>query len=132
MDEWLTLDSAARQLGVSVRTLRRWIKSGKLNARLEPGPYGRQYLVPRSGIDSVHLVRDVERAERQEQIETIPELVENYLARREDSLATALTGLQEISRRMEEREEAILAELRSIRQELAAIRESLPAVRTDG
>ena len=38
-DEWFTLERAARHLGVSSRTLRRWIKSGKLDAELQPGGY---------------------------------------------------------------------------------------------
>lgn len=39
----LTIAQAARSLGVSTRTIRRFIKSGKLSAQLVPGPFGEEY-----------------------------------------------------------------------------------------
>ena len=94
IDEFFTLERAAEYLGVSSRTLRRWIKSGKLHARLEPGPYGRQYVVPESSLRSVQLVRDVERIERQEEREAIPATVEAYLAERESALGREIAALR--------------------------------------
>jgi excisionase family DNA binding protein len=44
-DEWFSLDKAAKHLGVSTRTLRRWIHAGKLQAELRPGPYHRNPLL---------------------------------------------------------------------------------------
>lgn len=121
--EWLSLEQASRHLGVSVRTLRRWIHSGKLSAELRPGPYGKQYLVPLQGLDSVEIVRDVERAERQEEREAIPKVVESYLERRESALASTMESLaaelRETVSRLEAQQDAILAELRTIRSLLA-------------
>ena len=41
----LTIAQAARSLGVSTRTVRRFIKSGKIHAELIPGPFGQEYRI---------------------------------------------------------------------------------------
>ena len=41
----MTIAQAAQSLGVSSRTVRRFIKSGKLNAELVPGPFGEEYRI---------------------------------------------------------------------------------------
>ncbi|MBA7495792.1 hypothetical protein ES702_06383 [subsurface metagenome] len=41
----LTIAQAARSLGVSSRTVRRFIKSGKIHAELVPGPFGEEYRI---------------------------------------------------------------------------------------
>ena len=41
----LSIAEAARLLGVSSRTVRRFIKSGKLSAELVPGPFGDEYRI---------------------------------------------------------------------------------------
>ncbi len=41
----LTIVEAASSLGVSSRTIRRLIKSGKLSAELVPGPFGDEYRI---------------------------------------------------------------------------------------
>ena len=41
----LTIAQAARELGVSTRTVRRFIKSGKISAELVPGPFGEEYRI---------------------------------------------------------------------------------------
>ena len=41
----LTIAEAARSLGVSSRTVRRFIKSGKIQAELVPGPFGEEYRI---------------------------------------------------------------------------------------
>ena len=40
-----TISEAARELGVSSRTVRRFIKSGKLGAKLVPGTFGEEYRI---------------------------------------------------------------------------------------
>ncbi len=44
----LTLREAAKALNISMNTVRRWIKSGKLNARLRDGIYGSKYIIEES------------------------------------------------------------------------------------
>jgi len=41
----LTIAQAAKSLGVSARTIRRFIKSGKIEADLVPGPFGQEYRI---------------------------------------------------------------------------------------
>lgn len=41
----LTIAQAAKSLGVSTRTIRRFIKSGKIDADLVPGPFGQEYRI---------------------------------------------------------------------------------------
>ena len=43
--EGLTIAGAANQLGVSPRTIRRFIKAGKLFAKLVPGQFGDEYRI---------------------------------------------------------------------------------------
>ena len=45
MSMGLTIVEAARKLGVSSRTVRRFIKSGKIQAELVPGTFGEQYRI---------------------------------------------------------------------------------------
>jgi excisionase family DNA binding protein len=121
-DEWFSLDKAAKHLGVSTRTLRRWIHAGKLQAELRPGPYGQQYLVPLKQLGAVQLVRDVERVERGREAAAIPQMVEDHLREREDDVRAEMALLREEVRRAVERIEAsqaaLLAELHALRQVL--------------
>ena len=41
----LTIAQAAKSLGVSTRTIRRFIKSGKIDDDLIPGPFGQEYRI---------------------------------------------------------------------------------------
>ncbi|MFC1892762.1 excisionase family DNA-binding protein [Chloroflexota bacterium] len=41
-----TISQAAKSLGVSSRTIRRFIKSGRIQAELVPGPFGEEYRIP--------------------------------------------------------------------------------------
>jgi excisionase family DNA binding protein len=121
-DEWFTLDKAAKHLGVSTRTLRRWIHAGKLQAELRPGPYGQQYLVPLKQLGAVQLVRDVERMERGREAEAIPQIVEAHLRQRDDAVLARVEALREEVRlaveRIEASQDALVAELRALRQVL--------------
>ena len=41
----ITISQAAKKLGVSTRTVRRYIKSGKIQAELVNGPFGDEYRI---------------------------------------------------------------------------------------
>src|SRR5947209_1081625 len=128
MDDWLTIERAARHLGVSKRTLRRWIKAGKLEAELRPGPYGHQYLVPRSSVAGREIVRDLDRVEREEERETVPRIVEAHLAARESALAAEVAALRhELGGALERMEQR----LGQIEWELAALRGSASGAEPD-
>jgi transposase len=66
--DWVTLERASAETGVSRAALRTWYRSGQIPSRLVPGPHGPQRLVPlRSVTDraaaSPRLRRDAERRE---------------------------------------------------------------------
>ena len=45
LGQGLTIAQAAEALAVSTRTVRRFIKSGKIDADLVPGPFGQEYRI---------------------------------------------------------------------------------------
>lgn len=53
---WMTLRAAAARTGLSATTLRRYIKSGRLRARLIPGRYGPEYVVDDEGLRGAELL----------------------------------------------------------------------------
>jgi hypothetical protein len=68
-------------------------------------------------------VRDVKRMERGRDAQAIPQMVEDHLRQREDDLRAGMDALREEVQRAVERieasQEALLAELRTLRQVLA-------------
>jgi transposase len=48
--DWVTLDRAAAETGVSRAALRNWYRTGQIPSRLADGPHGPQRLVPLSMI----------------------------------------------------------------------------------
>src|SRR5438067_5462948 len=62
--ELLTIKEAADQLGVSEKTVRRWIKSGKLHAELVDTEFHRQYCVSTQDVQTANQVLDVVKVER--------------------------------------------------------------------
>lgn len=50
--ETLTVAEAAEKLGVNDKTIRRWVKAGRLAAELADGPYGKQYRIPADALQT--------------------------------------------------------------------------------
>ena len=50
MDDHIDIHDAARRLGISVRTARRWIKAGALPAQLRGGRHGLTYAIPLAAV----------------------------------------------------------------------------------
>lgn len=50
---WLTLAEAATQYPLSLQTLRRWAKDGRVNAELREGPSGQMYYIEKASIDEI-------------------------------------------------------------------------------
>jgi excisionase family DNA binding protein len=124
--EWLTLSQAAEQLGISTRTMRRWIHDGKLRAELRPGPYGQQYVVPIAELSSLQVARDVARMQRDADLETLSSLLGSYLSQREHDLQASIDALQlqvmDTLRRVVQTQEVMQLELRDLRDEIARLR----------
>ena len=63
-EDTLSLAQAAQRFGVSDKTIRRWIKAGKLEATQVPGPYGLEYRIPIQAVQTAQRVMDVVPVER--------------------------------------------------------------------
>lgn len=106
------IKEASRRLNISETTARRWIKSGRLQARLIEGPYGLQYEISEEA---------VERARR---IENVPVLIhnDNPIITQEDIVKAIQEG---IANQMAKVEQGILQEINDLRQELEHTRRAL-------
>ena len=56
----MTLRQAAEHTGLSATTLRRYIKSGRLRARLIPGRYGPEYVVTEDDLGAARLLEGID------------------------------------------------------------------------
>ena len=106
MDNDLTIHAAARRLGISVRTARRWIKAGMLPAELRESRHGPAYAIPLAGVAAIIAQRGTGR-------------VEGEQSTGRDDLHRALAGLLEMAA-------DIRADAQLMREELAALRALLP------
>ena len=85
---WTTTDVAAKALGVSPRTIRRFIDRGDLEGRLEEEGINKAWMV---SIDSLHALRDRRKAEGHDRRESVD--VSATADRAEDTLADVLRDL---------------------------------------
>ncbi len=156
---WVTTDVAAKALGVSPRTIRRFIDRGDLEGRLEEDGITKAWMV---SIDSLHALRDRRKAEghdRRESSEmsvavdsaedTLADVLRDLAGRLETRIAeaTELRTRLEITERAEsslrEERERLLADLERERterdherqrvdEELQRLRAELEAERSKG
>ena len=85
---WVTTDVAAKALGVSPRTIRRFIDRGDLEGKLEEEGITRAWMV---SIDSLHALRDKRNSEGHDRRESAE--VSAPVDRAEDTLADVLRDL---------------------------------------
>jgi hypothetical protein len=85
---WITTDVAAKALGVSPRTIRRFIDRGDLEGKLEEEGITKAWMV---SIDSLHALRDRRKAEGYDRRESAE--VSTPVDKAEDTLANVLRDL---------------------------------------
>ncbi|MFD1673516.1 helix-turn-helix domain-containing protein [Alicyclobacillus fodiniaquatilis] len=126
-NDHLTLKEAAQHFGVSVQTIRRWIKDGKLEAELQDSPYGRQYFIPAYQIKTAAEVQDVVKVDRTVDMASLVRVMDQYLNERDQSLLDVLQSVQsdirESIQRHEQREEELIKEIRVAREENKELRD---------
>ena len=93
--ERLNIAGAAKSLGVSEKTVRRWIQAGKLPVEEERGPFGRQYFIPADAIRNAQQVLDVVKVERPTDPNTLALAVASALERRDAALQSELAALRQ-------------------------------------
>ncbi|HET9015787.1 MAG TPA: helix-turn-helix domain-containing protein [Thermomicrobiaceae bacterium] len=81
--EWLSLADSADELDVSPRTIRRWVRAGRLPAELRPGSHGPQYFLPREAVRELLSTRSVEQPPHRVEVDRVVEVVAEYLDARE-------------------------------------------------
>lgn len=59
MEKLLSLKEASEMLGRTPRTLRRWIKEGKLPAKKIPGRFGGEWRIPASAVTGIEAIEPV-------------------------------------------------------------------------
>jgi hypothetical protein len=111
----LSVREAADQLNISQNTARRWIKSGKLKARLQEGFYGPEYIVEESEITRIQTqfspqVTVVQSTGEESSIEVPTQWL---LGQLEDRLSTVVRGAVR---------DQVEVEMTPLRVELAALR----------
>jgi MerR family transcriptional regulator, copper efflux regulator len=116
----LSLAQAAARLGHSEKTLRRWIKNGRLPATLEPGPYGPQYWVSTQAVQAAQQVLEVVAVERAPDAESLALAVAQAIEQRDAALRADL----------ERRENALRAELAAIQDKLDTLLARVDSVPT--
>ena len=156
---WITTDVAAKALGVSPRTIRRFIDRGDLEGKVEEEGITKAWMV---SIDSLHALRDRRKAEghhRRESVEmsatvdraedTLAGVLRDLAGRLEARIAeaTELRTRLEITERAEsslrEERERLLSDIererserdydrRRVEEELQRLREELEAERSKG
>jgi excisionase family DNA binding protein len=116
----LSLAQAAARLGHSEKTLRRWIKSGRLPATLEPGPYGPQYWVSTQTVQAAQHVLEVVAIERAPDAERLVLAVAQAIEQHDAALRADL----------ERRDEALHAEVAAIQGKLDTLLARVDSVPT--
>ncbi len=114
------LSTVAGRLGVSERTVRRWIQAGKLKATRP----GRDYRIPESAVKA--LIEEGEVSPKEQP--RLPELVppgEAYIVPLEEGEEPDTVTLRLYTVRLIDERDRLLQEVRRLEREKAAIREEL-------
>jgi transposase len=91
--DWVTLERAAAETGVSRAALRNWYRTGQIPSRLVDGPHGPQRLVPRAVVASRAQASPRLRRSAEQRVSDQVELV--LLRQRVDQLEQRLEALEE-------------------------------------
>lgn len=91
----LSIHEAAQHLGVSDKTLRRWIKAGKLPAFQATGPYGPTWRIPLSALQTAQQVIDVVPVNRPVDAQTLGLIVAQAVAQETQPLRATIQSLQD-------------------------------------
>ena len=88
LEQRLTIAQAAKSLGVSTRTVRRFVKSGKIDAELVPGPFGQEYRILKLPVD-LHKRKPVDNVPIQAPIQTPVQVMDIIRELQEKNLVLA-------------------------------------------
>ena len=84
----LTIAETARSLGLSSRTVRRYVKSGKIHAELVLGPFGQEYRILELPVE-LRKSRPIDNTSYQSSVQTPVQVVDIIRELQEKNLALA-------------------------------------------
>jgi excisionase family DNA binding protein len=117
-EDELSVSEAAQRLGVAEKTVRRWIKAGKLPARLVEGPYGPTYRVPAEAIQTAQQIVDVVRVERPTDPQTLAlAIVQGLSTALEKREAAEQKALEDLQKALEAQQQQTAAALERLARE---------------
>jgi|SRR5690625_1049955 len=107
---WLSIKDTAERMGVSDKTIRRWIQDGKLQAEKMNGPYGEQWFIAASEVATAQEILDVVTVENRVDMAQLAHVLERHLETKNerikeleakidtlvDHIQTLTQGVQEI------------------------------------
>jgi excisionase family DNA binding protein len=94
-DTMLTVKEAAAALGVSDKTIRRKITKGELKAELKDSPYGKQYFIPKSEINTAQQIIEVVQVKKEYDMQELALTLANYLNERDTQLNKSIGDIKE-------------------------------------
>lgn len=101
--EWLTVKEAAKVLGISDKTVRRRIAAGTITAEFKEGPYGMQYYIPSSVINTAQQIINTVTVKKEYDLQELALSLSNYFQERDkqyisqiDSLKSQLNEVQKM------------------------------------
>ena len=110
----MDIREAASRLDLSPTTIRRWIKSGRLEATLIDGPYGEQYEITEEALQRAKeqenvpiVISNVSQATQQELQRAIEQVIGDTIAREMEILQQELEATREQLQQERERDRAI-------------------------
>lgn len=122
IDEFLTVKEAAEQLGVSDKTIRRRIAKGDLKAELKESPYGHQYFIPKTEINTAQQIIDVVKVKKEYDIQELAISLSAYLEERDASL---IEITNELSSKLDNSVQEFQKSINDLKDENAKLKEQL-------
>lgn len=128
----MDIREAASRLDLSPTTIRRWIKSGRLEATLIDGPYGEQYEITEEALQKAKeqenvpiVISNVSQATQQELQRAIEQVIGDTIAREMEILQQELEATREQLQqerekdraRQEQRDKQLMQVVRSIQEQ---------------
>jgi len=99
---YFDIKQAAEKLGISTRTVRRYIKTGRLSAHKVKSPYGEVWVIPEEEVNTAQEITDVVSVKREYDVKDLALAINQYLNQRDKKLDKKLDQIMARLDRMEQ------------------------------
>jgi excisionase family DNA binding protein len=114
-----TIKEAAEKLGVSEATVRRRIKKGEMRVEMQDSPYGQQYMIPETEVNTTQVINNVVRVDRPIPLEKLVASFQQALEAHDQNLAQRMEDMTR------GKSDAMEKEIELMRNEMKLLRESM-------